>query len=284
MALKIKKAAGVGFCYGVKRAIDILEKITRERNRVETLGPVVHNKQVMQRLAGIGISVADSIENIKGSTVAIGTHGVIPQIEEELRSKCAEVIDTTCPFVHRAQIAARRLARSGFWVIIYGDADHPEVKGILGWAGGKGMATLDDNFIATVKPLPRRLGILSQTTQIPAHFNRFVKNIIDFALTKDSELRIIDTICHDIRERQQATIELAGRVDLMLVIGSHTSANTNHLAELCATVCSTHLVETAGEIKAAWLKGHHHIGITSGASTAQETINEVLSSLESMAS
>ncbi|MBI2288184.1 MAG: 4-hydroxy-3-methylbut-2-enyl diphosphate reductase [Chloroflexi bacterium] len=284
MALKIEKVAAIGFCYGVKRAIDILEKITHERSRVETLGPVVHNKQVMQRLAGIGISVASSIDNIKGNTVAIGTHGVIPQIEEELRTKCAEVINTTCPFVHRAQIAARRLARSGFWVIIYGDADHPEVKGILGWTGSKGIATLDDKFIATLEPLPRRLGILSQTTQIPARFNQFVKNIIDFALTKDSELRIIDTICHDIRERQQAALELANRVDLMLVIGSHTSANTNHLTELCATVCPTYLVETAGEIQPAWLKGHHHIGITSGASTAQETINEVLSRLESMAS
>ena len=136
--------------------------------------------------------------------------------------------------------------------------------------------------MATLGYLPRRLGILSQTTQIPARFTKFVKELINSVLVKDAELRIIDTICHDIRERQQAALELANRVDLMLVIGSHTSANTNHLAELCATVIKTYLVETAEEIQASWLQGHHHVGVTGGASTDEETINEVLAKLEAL--
>jgi 4-hydroxy-3-methylbut-2-enyl diphosphate reductase len=111
-----------------------------------------------------------------------------------------------------------------------------------------------------------------------------VKKLIDAALAKDSELRIIDTICHDIRQRQEAALSLAKRVDLMLVIGSQSSANTNHLAELCATATKTYLVESAGKIQPSWLRGHHHIGITSGASTAEETINEVLTRLEAVAS
>ncbi len=111
-----------------------------------------------------------------------------------------------------------------------------------------------------------------------------IKKFIDSALAKDSELRIIDTICHDIRERQQAALGLAERVDLMLVIGSDTSANTNHIAELCATATRTYLVETAGKIQPSWLQGHHHIGITSSTSTAEETINEVLAKLEAMTS
>ncbi|MBI2328226.1 MAG: 4-hydroxy-3-methylbut-2-enyl diphosphate reductase [Chloroflexi bacterium] len=280
MALRVEKAAAIGFCFGVKRAIDTLRKVAHERGQVETLGAVVHNQQVMRRLADIGVRVGNSLDEIRGDIVAIGTHGISPQLENELRTRYTEIINTTCPFVHRAQIAARRLVRSGFFVVIYGDANHPEVKGILGWANGQGVATLDKNLMATLEYLPRRVGILSQTTQIPARFTEFVKEIINSALVKDAELRIIDTICHDIRERQQAALELANRVDLMFVIGSHTSANTNHLAELCATVVPTHLVETAEEIQPSWLQGHHHIGVTGGASTAEETINEVVARLE----
>jgi len=281
--MKIEKTGEIGFCFGVKRAIDILEKVARERGVVETLGAVVHNQQVLQRLAEIGVRVAQGVDDIRGDVVAISSHGVSPQIEEEIRARHIDIINTTCPFVHRIQTAARRLAETGFFVIIYGDADHTEVKGVLGWANGKGLATLDEKSIAKLDSLPRRLGILSQTTQIPAHFTEFVKRLIDSAFTKDSELRIIDTICHDIRKRQAAALELANRVDLMLVIGGHGSANTNHLAELCSTATEIHLVETAEEISPSWFQGKHHIGITSGASTPEPTIDEVLMKLEAMA-
>jgi len=284
MTLRVEKAANIGFCFGVKRAIDTLEKVAHEHGRVETLGAVVHNQQVLQRLAGMGIRVANGVDDIQGGMVAIGAHGVGPQLEDEIRARHIEIINTTCPFVHRAQVAARRLAKAGFWVIIYGNANHPEVRGILGWANNNGVATLDENLTATLKPLPRRIGVLSQTTQIPARFTEFVKNIIDSALVKDADLRIIDTICHDIRQRQQAALELAHSVDLMLVIGSHTSANTNHLAELCATASKTYLVETAEGIQPSWLQGHHRVGVTGGASTAEWTINEVLAKLEALAS
>ncbi|MFC1988667.1 4-hydroxy-3-methylbut-2-enyl diphosphate reductase [Chloroflexota bacterium] len=280
MPLKIEKAAATGFCFGVKRAIDTLEKAVREFDRVEALGAIVHNQQVLQRLAGIGIKVADNLDEIEGNTVAIGTHGVSPQLEAEIRARYNVVINTTCPFVHRAQIAARRLARAGFIIIIYGDLNHPEVKGILGWTEGKGIATLDENYITGLEYLPRRVGVLSQTTQIPARFTAFVKKIVDKALVKDAELRILDTICHDIRERQQAALELTKKVDLMFVIGGHTSANTGHLAELCSTVTETHLIETAEEIQSAWLQGHHRVGVTGGASTAEETIEAVIEKLK----
>ena len=283
MVLRVEKAAGIGFCFGVKRAIDILEKVTRERGGVETLGAVVHNQQVMQRLAGIGVRVAEGVDDIQGNIVAISSHGVAPSAEEKIRARNINIINTTCPFVRRAQLTARRLAESGFFVVIYGDVDHPEVRGILGWAGGKGVATLDDRFIARLDHLPRRLGIVSQTTQIPAHFNEFVKKLIDSALVKDSELRIIDTICHDIRYRQAAALKLADRVDLMLVIGGHNSANTNHLVELCSTVTTAYLVETAQEIQSSWLQSRSHVGITAGASTAEQTIDEVLVKLKATA-
>jgi len=187
--MRVEKSSEIGFCFGVRRAVDILEKVTRERGGVETLGAVVHNQQVLQRLADIGVRVAKSVDDIRGDTVAISTHGVSPQLEEEIRARHIDIINATCPFVHRAQLAARKLAESGFFVIIYGDADHSEVKGILGWANGKGIATLDEKFITKFDRLPRRLGVLSQTTQIPAHFTEFVKKLIDSALAKGFKCR-----------------------------------------------------------------------------------------------
>lgn len=280
--MKVEKADKTGFCFGVRRAINILERASREHGGVETLGAVVHNTQVLQRLADIGIRTAKNMDDIKGNIVATSSHGVSPQLKEEIRARHIDIISTTCPFVNRAQVTARRLAESGFFVIVYGDFNHPEVKGILGWANGNGLAALNLDFLATFKRIPRRLGILSQTTQIPAHFTEFVKKVIDLAFTRDSEIRIIDTICHDIRERQAAALELANRVDLMLVVGGHSSANTNLLAELCSAVTETHLVETAEDIESSWLRGKKHAGVTAGASTPEETVNEVIAKLESM--
>ena len=283
MAITIEKATEIGLCFGVKRAIDILEKAAREHGGVETLGAIVHNQQVLQRLAEIGVRVTKGADDIQGDTVVISTHGVSPQVEKEIRARHIDIIDTTCPFVHRAQIAARRLAESGFFVIIYGDADHPEVRGVLGWADGKGTATLDDSSISQLDPLPHHLGVLSQTTQIPEHFAQFVSKLTDFTLTKNCELRVVNTICREVKRRQKAALELAKKVDLMLVIGSHTSANTNYLARLCTKITKTYLVETAEDIQPSWLKGQHHIGITAGASTSEQTINEVVTRLEALA-
>jgi len=277
--MRIEKAARTGFCLGVKRAMNILEKIARERGGVETLGAVVHNQQVLQKLSEIGVKVASKVTDISGDTVVTSTHGVSPEIEEEIRDKHIDVISTTCPFVRRAHVAARRLSESGFLVVVYGDADHPEVKGILGWTNGQGIATLDAKFLDKLNRIPRRIGVLSQTTQIPAHFANFTRKLIDYALGKDAEIRIIDTICHDIRDRQAAALDLAGRVDLMLVVGGRSSANTNHLAELCATATATHLIETADEIQPSWFRGCESIGVTGGASTAEETVEAVLKKL-----
>ena len=280
--MKIEKTEEIGFCFGVKRAIDMLEKVVAERGGVETLGAVVHNQQVLQRLAESGVRVAQSVDDIKGDTVAISSHGVTPEVEEQLKKRRINIVDTTCPFVNRLQNAARKLAESGFFIVIYGDADHTEVRGVLGWAEGKGLATLDEKDIFRLHPLPRRLGVLSQTTQIPAHFVQFVKKLIDGAFSRDSEMRIIDTICHDIRRRQAQALELADRVDLMLVIGGKGSANTNRLVELCSPVTETHLIETAAEIDPSWFVGKQTIGVTSGASTAEAAINEILARLQGL--
>jgi len=282
MKPEIEIGSELGFCFGVQRAIDILKKEIKTCGRLETLGAVVHNEQVMQKLSDIGISVVQSINDITGRVVAISSHGLEPQIEKELRKINIKVVDTTCPFVRRAQISARKLSDSGYFVIIYGEPQHSEVKGILGWAGGKGLATLDSSEIRVAQNLTKRIGILSQTTQIPENFIEFVKNIIDSTLTKDVEIRIQDTICHDIRRRQKSALELAGVVDLMLVIGGHSSANTKRLAELCSSLTETHLIDTVDEIDVSWLRNKAKIGLTSGTSTSPETINEVVSQIRSV--
>jgi len=135
--MRVEKASEIGLCFGVRRAMDILAKVAHERGEVETLGAAVHNPRLVQGLAEIGVRVAKDIDDIKGDTVVISPHGVSPQLEKEIQARKINIINTTCPIVHRAQVAARNLAESGFLVVIYGDADHPEVKGILGWADGK---------------------------------------------------------------------------------------------------------------------------------------------------
>ncbi len=286
MAQKIKpvieKAGKTGFCFGVERAVNLVEKVARERGGVETLGDIVHNRQVLKKLADIGVKSVKNIDEIKGDTVVTSSHGISPDLEEKIRARGIKIISGTCNNVQRAQSAAEKLAESGFFVIIYGNAKHAEVEGILGWAKNRGLATMDEKVVAALDPFPRKLGILSQTTQVPANFARFVENIRGIALTKNSEIRFIDTICHPLRERQEAALEMAHRADLILVVGGSESANSENMAELCFPVTETHLIETAADIKPDWLKGKKHIGVTSGASTAEDTVDEVMKKLKEM--
>ena len=281
--MRVEKASKIGLCFGIRRAIDILERVAQERGGVETLGVAVHNRQVLHRLAENGLRIAKSVDDIQDDVVVISAHGVSPQLEEEIRARHVDIIDATCPIVHRAQLATRDLANSDFLVVIYGDIDHPEVKGILGWANGRGLVTVDERFMIGVDHLPPHIGVLSQTTQIPARFTEFVKKLIDSAFAGGSELRVIDTICQDIRNRQASALELAKRVDLMLVIGGRNSANTSRLVEVCSMATKTHLIEAAEEIQPSWLQGKCCIGITGGASTTEQTINEVAKRLEALA-
>ena len=280
--MQIKLAEGIGFCLGVRRAVDIVERVAAERGNVETLGAIVHNQPVLRKLAKKGVSVVKDIADVKGKVVITSSHGVSPEVAEDIKKKEIEPIDTTCPFVKRAQITAERFAKDGFFTIVYGDAAHPEVKGILGRTNGKGIATTEVESLLKTESLPRRLGILSQTTQIPDSFAEFIKKLLVSPLFKDAELRVADTICHDIRQRQINSLELAKECDLVLVVGGHTSANSRHLVELCSTVTPTYLVETADEIRPEWLEGKDYIGVTSGASTDESTIDEVVARLNEL--
>jgi 4-hydroxy-3-methylbut-2-enyl diphosphate reductase len=279
--MEIEKASDLGFCFGVRRAIKLVEEAARKQGPLQTLGPIVHNRQVIEELKAKGIEVAPGLHAIDSETVAIASHGIAPQVVDMLESRGLKVIDATCPLVQRAQRAARRLAAAGFFVLVFGDSAHSEVRGILGWAGDNALAALE---APKLERLPRRVGVLSQTTQSAANFARFLQQLINSGIASLSELRIINTICEATTKRQQAALELAGRVDLMIVIGGRDSANTRHLAESCAAAgVETHHVETAAELDPAWLVNRHRIGVTAGASTPDWIIDEVITKLEEMA-
>jgi 4-hydroxy-3-methylbut-2-enyl diphosphate reductase len=278
--MQIEKAAEIGFCTGVRRAINMIERATKELGPLQTLGPIVHNQQVVDRLAEHGVTVAESLDQLKRDILCISSHGVGPQIIEEAEARGIKIIDTTCPFVRRSQVAAKRLANSGFSVIVFGDENHREVQGVLGYAGDKGLATIK---VPSFKNLSPRVGILSQTTQSFAAFHSFVSSFVQTHLESIAELRVVNTICDATRKHQEAALELARRSDLMLVVGSRGSANTKRLAELCSALVETHHIETAQEIDPKWLSGKvERIGITAGASTPDEVIDEVVSRLREM--
>ncbi len=282
MKMKVVKAPEIGFCFGVRRAIDMLEKAAKENGRLDTLGAVVHNDQVLQRLNNIGIGVIKGLDEIQSGMVAISSHGVSPQIEAELKEKNVKIIDTTCPSVRRVQMAARKLTENGYYVVIFGDAKHPEVKGILGYAQGKGLATLNVEPFKKGVNLPGKLGIIAQTTQIQDSYISFVKEMLDLALTGNSEMHILNTLCNNTRKRQSVSLDLAKKVELMLIVGGKSSANTRRLFELCSGVTETYLIEKAEEINPDWLIGKSFVGVASGASTSEETVDEVVRYLENI--
>ncbi len=282
MKFEIERAKRTGFCFGVKRAIDIVTRAANENGHVETLGAVVHNEQVMQKLEKTGVSTVKEIDDIKGKLVITSSHGVSPEVEEKIRASGIEIVSTICSDVRRAQMAAKRLADEGYFVIVYGDGNHPEVKGIMGWVKDKGLATTNEKDIADLAIRPKRIGVLSQTTQAATEYAVFAQKVVALSLQRDAEIRILDTICHDLRDRQATTLELARRVDLMLVVGGRHSANTNHLANLSSKIVNTHLIETATEINPDWLEGCRRVGVASGSSTAEETIAEVITCLKDL--
>lgn len=279
--MKIKKARELGFCFGVRRAIKIIEEAAGKGARLVTLGPIVHNKTVVARLKGMGVGVVDNVDDLKGSIIAISSHGVSPSVQDEIMSAGNTVIDTTCPIVRSAQKTAQELDRAGFGVIIFGEAVHPEVRGLLGWAGEHALASQDAESIA-MEGLPRRIGIMAQTTQTHADFMAFINRLMERLLPQAQEIRVVNTLCQETQKRQSAAEEIAEHSDLMIVVGGHNSANSRRLAEMCSTVVETHHIENAGEIDNAWLKDKKAVGITAGASTPDEAIEQVISRIRAV--
>jgi len=275
--VEILLAKEMGFCWGVRRAVSMMEKAASERGSVISLGPIVHNPQVVAALAEKGVQVTSSIDGVSGVPLAIAAHGVGPKVLEEAKSKGLEIIDTTCPIVTRSQRWAKRMAEDGFTVIVYGDADHREIKGVLSWAQGKGVALTEADLDSLPQELSSRVAIIPQTTQSPARFAAFIGRLLRERLAQISELQVVNTLCNVTASQQAAARDLAQKVELVLVIGGHNSANSSHLAEACREAgTETHHIETVAELEAQWLTGRERVGITAGASTPDWAVEEVV--------
>ena len=281
--MEIRKSRDMGFCFGVRRAVDMMKEAAMEGRSVQTLGQVVHNPQVVAELEDIGITVkADrAARGATTDTVAITAHGVAEETVSTIEEQGFQVIDTTCQFVSRSQRAAKHLAEKGFGVVIFGDPDHPEVKGVLGWCRGRGWVVKDESLEDLPDYLPSKIGVISQTTHTPERFASFVSNLMTARIDQITEIRVVNVLCNATTSQQAATRELAEEVDIMVVVGGFNSANTRHLAELSsANGIDTHHVETAKDLEAAWFEGHEIVGVSAGASTPDSSIDAVVTRIE----
>ena len=274
-------APHAGFCFGVKMAIKKGEELVRAGHvPLATLGPLIHNPQEVKRLEGMGIYARDSFEEIQERTVMIRTHGVAPSIYEEARSRGLELYDCTCPFVSKVQKLAHEHSQNGYLVLILGNRHHPEVEGILGWAGENGVAFQQIDELNMLSLSGRKVCLVSQTTENLERFEQAVHALEQYGI---EDLKVFNTICSATRERQNAALELAGTVDFMLVIGGSNSANTQKLANICRqNGCRTEHIESASEIDTRWFDGVENVGITAGASTPDWIIREVTLKMEEM--
>ena len=266
--MEVVLAEYLGFCYGVKRAI----KIAREHadGKSSTLGPIIHNPQMVERLKGEGVGTVEDLNELEEGTVIIRSHGVGPQVYEKIKAKGLNVVDATCPKVKNAQTAARGLVEDGYNVVIIGEKNHPEVRSIFEWANKKTTILETEDEAKNFATCPK-LGIVSQTTISGTHFKRMVMHLLE----KSADIKILRTICAATDQRQTAAMELASKVDAMIVVGGRNSANTTRLARLCEEKCRTYHIETAEEILPEWFTKTKKIGITAGASTPDWVIKEV---------
>lgn len=268
--MEIKLADYLGFCYGVKRAIQLARDSASTEHETNTLGPIIHNPQMVQRLSDEGVGTVDSVDSMDQGTLIVRSHGVGPSVYEKIKQRGLDLVDATCPHVRKAQLAAHGLAEEGYSVVIVGEKEHPEVRSILEWAGSNAQVVDTVEDAAGLKPCAR-MGVVAQTTFNRTEFQNIVMKLLD----KSGDIKILRTICTATDQRQQAAMKLAEDVNLMLVIGGKNSANTTRLAQICAEKCLTYHIETAAELQADWFEKIGKIGITAGASTPDWIIKEV---------
>lgn len=276
--MRVERAAVYGFCPGVRRAVAMVEAHLREKGPLATLGAIVHNAQVVEDLARKGARVVEDVSEVHEGAVAITAHGAGPEVFAEIERRGLLLVDTTCPIVRRAQEAARDLANSGFFVLIYGEEAHPEVRGLLSWTRGRGRATLNPQEVAS---LPGdRIAFISQTTKGREEFWAFLAAVMAQGPGQLREVRALDTTCPETGRRYQAVKDLAQRVEALVVVGSRNSANTKKLAEVArATGLPTFHIERAEELRAEWFKKVTRVGVTAGASTPEALVQEVVARL-----
>jgi len=277
--MKVLVAEQCGFCHGVRNAISVAEKtLAHEKGEspVYSFGPIIHNRDEVERLAKVGLKTVDGVQEIQSGTVLVRSHGAAPEQIAKLEEKRLNIVDATCILVKRVQHIAKELEKDGYKVVIIGDEDHPEVQAVMGCA--KDVVVIGDENDLHKLPQNARLGIVCQTTQSPEHFGRVLGAIGRYGF---SELKIINTLCKEAIKRQESAVQLCRQVDIMFVLGGLESANTCQLAELCKKHNSqTFHLQNWKELDKNILYGMNIAGVTAGASTPDWIIAEFVKNLE----
>lgn len=306
--VQILRASEMGFCMGVRRAVQIMESEATPGAPVYSVGEIVHNPFVVERLERAGVLQlpgpdevegdigAETARRVQQGRVAITAHGVGERVVRQLRESGLEIVDTTCPIVTRAQRYGQKFVREGWHVVIFGDPGHKEVRGIMGWThdrSGVSHASIAESadleylrrFVADFPGgFPGKVGVMAQTTHKMEDFARFVANLMLLQRDGNFELHVVNTLCHATTGQQEAAAMLARQVDVMVVVGGRKSANTRHLREVCEEQGTrAYHIESAGELEASWFAGVERIGLTAGASTPDDSVDRVEARIRELA-
>jgi (E)-4-hydroxy-3-methyl-but-2-enyl pyrophosphate reductase len=277
--MKIELAPNAGFCSGVKHTLSMVwNNLDKMKKPIRIYGNLVHNEEVIKELIKQGIEIIDDLKKAKQGTLIITAHGISPLVKEKLlKRKNLEVFDTTCPQVLRVHHLAKALKAKKRKILIFGDATHEEVKGIKGATNNQALVFSSKEELGKINFNPnQKYGLVVQTTQ---DFEKFVE-IEKEIKKKIKEILIFNTICGATRQRQKEARELANRNDIVIIVGSRTSANTKRLYEIALRInLNSHLISRSNEIKVGWLKNKNKVGITAGASTPDWIIEEVITKI-----
>jgi len=280
--MQVRLAKKRGFCFGVESAIELAHKTLSSNapGTVVALGPVIHNPQVVEDLERAGLNQSANLEQLApGTTVLIRSHGVGPDVYRRAEEKQLTLVDATCVLVKRAQIVVKQLHDEGYTVVMIGDANHPEVKGVIGYAPNVIVVDREEDLDRWL-PKRDRLGIVAQTTHAPEHVAKMIGAI---ALRPFRELKVVNTLCLEVTRRQEAAAELCDEVDVMFVLGGLHSANTRELARICEQKqLSTYHLESWEQFEPRMVAGHRIAGVTAGASTPSHIINAFVEKLQAI--
>ena len=276
--MEVITARSAGFCFGVKRAVDTVYELSESDKKIYTFGPIIHNESVVNDLKERGVNIVNDIEELKildpkDTVIVIRSHGVSEGVYNAISDLGFEIVDTTCPFVKRIHDAVLEASENGGEILILGSADHPEVEGIMGWCHGPVQIIENVEAARSYKPLSDRpITLVSQTT-----FNhKKFEDIVEILISSEYNVNVMNTICNATLTRQNEAEDLASRADVMIVIGGKHSSNTRKLYDICAARCKhTYFIETLDDLNLEVPKSVRLVGITAGASTPQNLIEEV---------
>jgi len=278
--MKIELASAYGFCFGVKRAI----KIAEENPGSVTYGPLIHNKDEINRLKdGFDIGLAEDLQDAEAhDSIVIRTHGIPRDELAELKSQEKEIIDATCPYVTTPQTIVAKMSAEGYSIVVFGDKNHPEIRGVISYAKDdrNAFVVLDESEIESL-PLKSKVAIVAQTTRRPDDFTKIVAKLV----VMSKEVRVFNTICNATFENQDAAAELAKRADVMIVIGGKHSSNTKQLHLIAKNYCpDSYLIENENELLPEWFEGKALCGISAGASSPDWIVQNVVDRIQEIVS